>query len=183
MHETPADLSTLQALLDGSYAAAGAHLLSIHTPDRRLDAAQVAERLDGMCLLVLATVTADGRPIGGPVDGIFYRGSFHFGSGPDSIRFRHIRARPWVTATHLPREELAVTVHGRAVLLDHSGARERRLQADAARRLRPAIRPGVGGVPRLGARLRADRGRADLRDRDRDVTRAPVRAERRTLTS
>ena len=38
----------------------------------------------------LATATADGRPIVGPVDGIFFRGSFHFGSAPDSIRFRHI---------------------------------------------------------------------------------------------
>ena len=47
-----------------------------------------------MCLLALATVTADGRPIVGPVDGIFYRGSFHFGSAPDSVRFRHIRPAP-----------------------------------------------------------------------------------------
>jgi uncharacterized pyridoxamine 5'-phosphate oxidase family protein len=67
-----------------------------------------------MCLLALATVTADGRPVVGPVDGIFYRGAFHFGSAPDSVRFRHIRARPRVSATHLPGEELAVTVHGRA---------------------------------------------------------------------
>jgi uncharacterized pyridoxamine 5'-phosphate oxidase family protein len=78
----------------------------------------VAERLTGMVLLALATSTADGRPIVGPVDGIFFRGSFHFGSAPDSVRFRHIRARPHVSATHLPGEELAVTVHGRAVVVD-----------------------------------------------------------------
>jgi hypothetical protein len=48
-------------------------------------------------LLPLATVTADQRPLVGPVDGIFYRGSFYFGSAPDSIRFRHIRARPQVS--------------------------------------------------------------------------------------
>ena len=118
MHETPADITALQALLDRSYAAAGAHLLRIHTPERRLSAEQVAERLTGMCLLALATVTAHGRPIVGPVDGIFYRGAFHFGSSPDSVRFRHIRARPHVSATHLPGEELAVTVHGRAVPVD-----------------------------------------------------------------
>ena len=115
VRETPDDLTALQDLLDRSYAAAGAHLLRIHTPERRLSAAQVAERLDGMCLLALATVTADGRPLVGPVDGIFYRGAFHFGSSPDSVRFRHIRARPQVSATHLPGEELAVTVHGRAI--------------------------------------------------------------------
>jgi uncharacterized pyridoxamine 5'-phosphate oxidase family protein len=114
MHETPEDLSALQDLIDRSYAAAGRHLLRIHTPERRLTAEQVAERLTGMCLLALATVSSDGRPIVGPVDGIFYRGAFHFGSAPDSVRFRHIRARPQVSATHLPGEELAVTVHGRA---------------------------------------------------------------------
>ncbi|MEA2449162.1 MAG: hypothetical protein QOG63_1094 [Thermoleophilaceae bacterium] len=120
MKETPADLEALQDLLDRSYAAAGPHLRRIHTPERRLTAPEVAERLTGMCLLALATVTADGRPIVGPVDGIFLRGAFHFGSSPDSLRFRHIRARPQVSATHLPGEELAVTVHGRAVPVDVS---------------------------------------------------------------
>ena len=71
-----------------------------------------------MCLLVLATVTRDCRPLAGPVDGIFYRGAFHFGSSPESVRLRHIAQRPQVSATHLPGEELAVTVHGRAVPID-----------------------------------------------------------------
>jgi nitroimidazol reductase NimA-like FMN-containing flavoprotein (pyridoxamine 5'-phosphate oxidase superfamily) len=98
-----------------------------------LTAADVAARLTGMCLLTLATVTADGRPIAGPVDGIFYRGAFHFGSSPESVRFRHIRERPHVTATHLPAEEFAVTVHGRAVPIDvsspeHAGFRETLLE-------------------------------------------------------
>ena len=118
MHETADDLAALQGLLDRSYAGAGAHLLRILTPDKRLTAEEVAERLTGMRLLVLATVTADGRPIAGPVDGVFFRGAFHFGSAPDSVRFRHIRERPHVSASHLPGEELAVTVHGRAVPLD-----------------------------------------------------------------
>jgi uncharacterized pyridoxamine 5'-phosphate oxidase family protein len=118
LHETAEDLAALQELIDRSYAEAGPHLLRIHTPDRRLTAEQIAERLTGMTLLALATVTADGRPIVGPVDGIFYRGSFHFGSSPDSTRFRHIRKRPQVSATHLPGEELAVTVHGRAIPVD-----------------------------------------------------------------
>jgi nitroimidazol reductase NimA-like FMN-containing flavoprotein (pyridoxamine 5'-phosphate oxidase superfamily) len=118
VHETPEDLAALQEVLDRSYAAAGPHLLRIHTPERRLTAEQVAQRLTGMVLLTLATVSADGRPLTGPVDGIFYRGALHFGSAPDSLRFRHIRARPRVSATHLPGEELSVTVHGRAVPVD-----------------------------------------------------------------
>jgi uncharacterized pyridoxamine 5'-phosphate oxidase family protein len=118
MHETDGDLARMQELLDNSYARAGRHLTSIHTPERRLTAGQVSERLQGMCLLALATATAEGRPIVGPVDGILYRGSLFFGSAPDSLRFRHIRRRPAVSATHLPGEELAVTVHGRALPID-----------------------------------------------------------------
>jgi nitroimidazol reductase NimA-like FMN-containing flavoprotein (pyridoxamine 5'-phosphate oxidase superfamily) len=118
MHESETDLTQLQDLLDRSYATAGPHLLRIHTPERRLDARQLTERLVGMSLLALATVTADGRPLVGPVDGIFYRGAFYFGSAPDSVRFRHIRSRPQVSATHLPGEHLAVTVHGQATEID-----------------------------------------------------------------
>lgn len=118
MHETAADLDNLQQLLDRSYAKAGEHLLEVTTPERRIDAPTLAARLTGMRLLVLATATADGRPICGPVDGIFFRGSFHFGSSPHSVRFRHIAARPAVSATHLPGEELSVTVHGHAEMVD-----------------------------------------------------------------
>jgi uncharacterized pyridoxamine 5'-phosphate oxidase family protein len=118
VHETPEDIAALQELLDRSYAGAGAHLRSITTPERRVSAEDLVELLTGMCLLVVATVTADGRPIAGPLDGVFYRGAFHFGTAPNSVRYRHLQARPHVSATHLPREELAVTVHGRAVPVD-----------------------------------------------------------------
>ena len=118
MHETPADLVRLQSLLDSSYGAAGAHLREVITPARRLTAEQLCERLQGMCLLTLATVTADGRPINGPVDGFFYRGEWYFGSSDSSLRFGHIRRRPSVSATYLPGEELSVTTHGRAIEID-----------------------------------------------------------------
>ena len=118
MRETAVDLARLQEVLDASYASAGPHLLSIHTPERRLDAAALAAKLDGMKLLALATVSSAGAPVVGPVDGIFLRGAFHFGSAPNSIRARHIAARPEVSATHLPSEELAVTIHGTAVPVD-----------------------------------------------------------------
>jgi hypothetical protein len=82
------------------------------------NAEQLSRRLTGMCLLALATVTGDCRPIVGPVDGIFFRGAFYFGSAANSLRFRHIRSRPQVSATYLPSEELAITVHGRAVEIE-----------------------------------------------------------------
>jgi hypothetical protein len=74
--------------------------------------------MQGMCLLVVATVTADGRPLVGPVDGYLLHGSFFFSSGRDSVRMRHLAVRPGVSGTHLPGEEFAVTVHGRAELFD-----------------------------------------------------------------
>ena len=122
MHETPHDLAALQELLDGSYAEAGTHLRSIITPERRMDAPALAGRLTGVCLLALAPVTADGRPLVGPVDGLFYRGEFWFGSGADSVRFRHIRRRSAVSATHVDGEAFAVTVHGRAHITPVTGA-------------------------------------------------------------
>lgn len=118
MHETPDDIDRLQTVLDRSDAAAGGHLRAVITTERRLTAPELSTALTGIRLLVLSTVTGDGRPITGDVDGIFYRGAFHFGSSPESVRFRHLRQRPQVSATHLPGEELAVTVHGRATILD-----------------------------------------------------------------
>jgi Pyridoxamine 5'-phosphate oxidase len=121
VHETSDDIRALQDLLDRSYARAGSHLRSVTTPDRRVHAEELVNQLTGMCLLVVATVTADCRPIAGPLDGIFYRGAFHFGTAPDSVRYRHLLKRPQVSATHLPREEFAVNVHGRAFPVETTG--------------------------------------------------------------
>jgi len=143
MLETPAELSRLQDLLDRSAAGAGPHLREIITDERRLSARQLCELLPGMRLLVAATVTADGRPLAGAVDGYFLHGSFYFSSGRDSVRMRHLAARPAVSATHLPGEELAVTVHGRAELFD--------LGAPEGRELRQAMLDHY--VPTQGAQF------------------------------
>jgi hypothetical protein len=113
-------------MLDRSFRNAGPHLRSIITPDRRVSAKRLADRLVGVRVLTLATVTSDGRPITAPVDGLFYRGEFWFGSGDESLRFRHLRARPAVSATHTEGEAFAVTVHGVAHEIDtadHPGFR------------------------------------------------------------
>jgi len=133
MLETPEELGNLQQLLDRSMAGAGEHLRGIITGERRLSAAELAGRLPGMRLLVVATVTADGRPLAGPVDGYFLHGTFWFSSARNSVRMRHLAARPAVSATHLPGEELAVTVHGRAELVglrEPAGAELRQAMLD-----------------------------------------------------
>jgi hypothetical protein len=121
MRETPEEVSQLQDLLDRSAAGAGPHLSDIISDQRRMSAAQVCELMQGMRLLVAATVTADGRPLAGPVDGYFLHGSLYFSSGRDSVRMRHLAARPAVSASYLPGEDVAVTVHGRAELFDLNG--------------------------------------------------------------
>ena len=114
MRETQADLQRLQGVLDESHEGAGLHLRAVITPERRLTAVDLTARLTGMKLLALATVNSRAAPVVGPVDGIFYRGEFWFGTSPISLRIRHIRRNPAVSATHLSGEELAVTVHGTA---------------------------------------------------------------------
>src|SRR5699024_9408427 len=118
MHEISTDLERLQHLLDESHASMGAHMRSILTPERRLGARELVDLLQGMRLLSLATVTAKGEPRVGPVDSFLYKGQFWFGSSPDSVRFRHIRHRPAVSAVHLDGEKLSITVHGKAELID-----------------------------------------------------------------
>ncbi|MBA3526408.1 MAG: pyridoxamine 5'-phosphate oxidase family protein [Sphingomonas sp.] len=120
MYETPEDIDELQVLLDRSHERAGQHLRSIFTPDRRIPAAELIDLLPGVQVLSLATVTRDCAPRVAPVDGLFYRGRFWFGSSPTSVRFIHLRERPQVSAAHTRGESLAIVLHGMATLIDVS---------------------------------------------------------------
>ena len=72
--------------------------------------------LPGVQIINLATVTADGRPMVAPVDGLFYRSHFYFSSAKNSVRYRHLMARPRVSAAHTRGEEISMVVHGIARL-------------------------------------------------------------------
>ena len=122
MYESEEELRALQALLDASYARAGGHLRSIWGEDSRLDASELSAELGGVQVLDLATVTPGGEPRVAPVDGLFFRGAFWFGSAEHSLRFRNIRANPAVSgAITRGLETFLVIVHGRAVELDPRG--------------------------------------------------------------
>lgn len=118
MYETAEDLVELTALLDRSYARAGEHLRSIFTPERRIVAEELVTLLPGVQVLNLATVSRACEPRVAPVDGLFYRGRFWFGSAAASVRFTHLRERSQVSASHTRGEELAVIVHGTATLIE-----------------------------------------------------------------
>jgi Pyridoxamine 5'-phosphate oxidase len=161
MHETPDELARLERILDASAAAAGPHLRSIISEERRVDAASLCDELTGMRLLVLATATADGRPLVGPVDGYFLHGTFSFGSGRNSVRMRHLASRPGVSATYLAGEAFAVTVHGRAELFDvldpaHGDLRQAMLDYYLPRQ-GPAFETWLRNENPLGARIVPDK--------------------------
>ena len=118
VYETAEDLVALRDLLDRSYARAGAHLRSIFTPERRIGADELVALLPGVQVLNLATVSHACAPRVAPVDGLFYRGRFWFGSAAASVRFVHLRERPQVSASHTRGEALAVVVHGTAALIE-----------------------------------------------------------------
>jgi uncharacterized pyridoxamine 5'-phosphate oxidase family protein len=122
MYETEEDLRALGALLDASYASAGSHLRSIWGEETRLGAEALCAELAGVQVLDLATVTPGGEPRVAPVDGLFFRGHFWFGSAENSARFRTIRANPAVSgAVTRGLETFCVIVHGRAVETDPRG--------------------------------------------------------------
>ncbi len=122
MRETPQDIERLQALLDDSYARAGEHLKSIHTPEARITAEDMVTRLHGIQVFVVATTTRDGRPRTGPVDAFLYRGQLRFGTAAGAVRARHLARSAAVSATHVRGETLVVTAHGNARPLDLDGA-------------------------------------------------------------
>jgi uncharacterized pyridoxamine 5'-phosphate oxidase family protein len=118
VHETPEELTALQALIDRSFDAAGPHLLSIMTPERRLNARQVVRYLDGIKHVALGTVTAKGEPRVAPLDSLFVHGRFVVSTGGRSVRLRHMRVRPAVSLTHVVGDDVAMVVNGRAVVIE-----------------------------------------------------------------
>jgi hypothetical protein len=119
--ETADEIVALQELLDASIDSDNEHLLAIMTPERRLSAEQITQLLVGMQVLVVATVSADGRPLTSCVDGHFLHGRWVFTTDATATKARHLAARPDVSATHARGEELGIFTHGTAERLtpDH----------------------------------------------------------------
>jgi nitroimidazol reductase NimA-like FMN-containing flavoprotein (pyridoxamine 5'-phosphate oxidase superfamily) len=118
MYENTQEIRDLQRLLDRSQASGGEHLRGIFSEKRRMTAERLCELMQGVQVLNLATVSASCEPLVAPVDGLFFHARFYFGSSPDSVRFRHLRRRLQVSASHTRGEDVAVIVHGRAELVD-----------------------------------------------------------------
>ncbi len=120
MLETPEELSALQQLLDLSHGGGGAHLGSIVTDDRRLTAAQIANYLQGVKHIALATVNRRGEPMVAPVDGWFIHGQWIASTAVNSVRAGHIRRNPAVSLTHVVGDDIGIWAHGSARALDRN---------------------------------------------------------------
>jgi hypothetical protein len=130
-------IAWLQRLLDDSYARGGQHMLGIHTDRARVRAEDVVDRLPSMHVMVVATVSSDGRPFTGPVDAFLHDGRVHFGTAPNALRALHLARRPQVSVTYVEGEAFVLTVHGRARPVDLAGR-----DAAFAARLRAHYGPG-----------------------------------------
>ena len=119
MHETAAELAELQALFDRSLRGSGQHLRSIIEEGTRTPAAEVVCRqLEGMKVLVVATVGPDGRPRTSAVDGHFLHGRWVFSTSGDALKCRDLRLNPAVSASHVDGERFAIFTHGDAEFLE-----------------------------------------------------------------
>lgn len=107
-------MAALQALLDESYAGAGGHLRSIIHDGRALSAEDLVAYLVGVRHFVVATVGASGEPLTSAADGLFLHGRLWFTSSADSVKVRHLEARPAVSASHVVGDTVGVFIHGRA---------------------------------------------------------------------
>jgi len=123
MFETADEVAALQALLDHSIAHAGPHLRQIFTDDVLMSASELIERMRGMRLLTVATVSRDGRPIAGAVDGYLLHGELWFSSGAAAVRTAHLRRNAAVSATWLPDETTQLIVHGEVEIMPFGDGR------------------------------------------------------------
>jgi general stress protein 26 len=123
MFETPSELASLDAMLNASFEKAGAHLVSIISPERRLSAEDLTRYLVGVRHLVLATVNARGEPRCSAVDGLFIHGRFWFSTSGESVKAQHLEHRAALSAAHVVGDDVGIFVHGRARVV-HGGPGE-----------------------------------------------------------
>ena len=114
MFETASELAELQALIDRSFAASGAHLTSIVGPSRRLMASQVAAYLRGVKHVTFATVNSAGQPLAAPLDGWFIHGQFIVSTSSSALRMRHLRRNPAASLGHVVGDDIGIWAHGQA---------------------------------------------------------------------
>ena len=120
MHETPDDLTALQALLDESLESAGPHLKGMF--EKPLAAADVVAQLEGILEVHFATVTPTGAPFVAPIDGLFFRGRLWIGIPTAAARTSFVRRERRVSVSYTRGKSFCLIVHGIAVQVTEDDA-------------------------------------------------------------
>lgn len=121
MLETAEEISWLQELFDTSLRRSGEHLRGIVTDGSRTPPADaVVRQLEGMKVLVVATVDAEGRPRTSAVDGHFLHARWVFTTSGDALKTHDLRRSPAVSTSYVDAERFAVFTHGEAEFLDQT---------------------------------------------------------------
>lgn len=122
MFESEADIAALQELLDRSHGAQGAHMGTIVTEERRVNARQLVTYLQDVKHIAFGTVSSKGEPSVSPLDGLFVRGHFIAGTAGNAVKVKHLRRNPAVSICHLVGDDIGVWAHGRAEFVERGSA-------------------------------------------------------------
>ena len=123
MYETPEEIQHLQALLDRSIEQAGTFLRSsFEMPAHSLSAQQLVHLWQGLQTIAFATATKKGDPLVAPIGALLFHGRFYIPTVASALRTRHVLQRPAVSFTCYQGNDVAVIVHGVAVVIpsDHT---------------------------------------------------------------
>lgn len=118
MYETPEELEQIQALLERSIEQAGAFLRSsFEMPAHSLSTRQLVHLWQGLQTVAFATATKKGEPLVAPIGALLFHGRFYIPTVASALRTGHILRRPAVSFTYYQGNDLAVIVHGEAVVI------------------------------------------------------------------
>ncbi len=123
MRETPAEIDSLQDMLDRSFERSGEHLRSAFQQTKRPTATALVGALPGIFEMHLAVATSTGAPLVAPVDAVLFRGQVWFGLPGTAVRARLLKRDRRVSASYVA-DGIALIVHGSAVTPDNARVEE-----------------------------------------------------------
>lgn len=118
MYETSEEIHHLSVLLEQSIEQAGAFLRSsFEMPAHSLSARQVVHLWQGLQTVAFATATKKGDPLVAPIGALLFHGCFYIPTVATALRTRHVLQRPAVSFAYYQGDDVAVIVHGEAMVI------------------------------------------------------------------
>lgn len=147
MHESAEEIQKLQALLDRSNQQAGTFLReSFEIPDHSLNARQLIQSWQGVQTVAFATMTKNGEPRVAPTGVLLWHGRFYIPTIEAAARTRHILRQPAISFTYYQGNDLAVIVHGEAIVIRPDSAQFAAIEAFQRETTRHSVQDWGEGV-------------------------------------